>query len=106
MTPITITVPVDAIRDSLDRARISYWAGYVEQNHDDLTREGWAMTVEDSEGNDLSHVITLPDLRRAVQLMAEKHASSFRGLIDDEWRDETTGDILIQCACFGELRYG
>lgn len=47
-------------------------------------------------------------LHRGMVAMARVAPSEFAALLrgDGMRVDEQTGDALIQCACFGELRYG
>lgn len=73
--------------------------------------EGGAMLVreldEDENFTDKSpkHRLDMEAMARGVQVMADKYPHHFRNMVEEE-DDATTGDVLIQCALFGELVYG
>lgn len=51
------------------------------------------------------HRLTPAKLRRGLQVMAEKYPKHFADVVTGNG-DSTTGDVLLQCALFGELVYG
>lgn len=42
---------------------------------------------------------------RGLKVMAEKYPKHFADFINED-DDATTGDVFLQCALFGEIRYG
>lgn len=68
--------------------------------------EGGSITIEDVEsGQKKTHVLDLPAVLRGVQVIADKYPHHLADVLQGEG-DATTGDVLIQCAVFGELIYG
>lgn len=75
------------------------------------TRAGGSIVVSnarlvDEEGDTLDKRVTdRPRLVEALQLMAEKHPRHFSDFIR-EGGDADTGDVFLQLAVLGEVRYG
>lgn len=51
-----------------------------------------------------TYKLTLDKLKAGLQVLAEKYPHHFKDIID-ETGDATTGDVLVQCALFGEIVY-
>ena len=49
--------------------------------------------------------VGLPELKKALQLMAVEDSKHFADILADDY-DADTGDVLIQYACFGKVIYG
>lgn len=45
-------------------------------------------------------------IARGIQVIADKYTHHLGAIFGSSSADATTGDVLIQCAIFGELRYG
>lgn len=52
-----------------------------------------------------TYELTLDKLKAGLQILADKYPHHFKDVID-ETGDATTGDVLVQCALFGEIVYG
>lgn len=111
--PVTINIPRERLAGFIDRAKVNYW-GYVvswcpttlvleiveEDNLEDSPdgQDGWKWAPE--------HLITLmpSDWARGLGVMLEKFPLKFAQIVNDDG-DMYTGDLLIQCAAFGEEKY-
>lgn len=66
---------------------------------------GFSVTITDHEADPpKKHRLTEAKLRRGLQTMAEKYPKHFADVMT-EGGDASTGDVLLQCALFGELVY-
>ncbi len=61
--------------------------------------------VEESTGKEKKHQIGKKEIAKALQLMAEKWPQHFKDVVKESG-DAVTGDVLIQLACFGDIKYG
>jgi hypothetical protein len=52
-----------------------------------------------------TYELSLDKLKAGLQVLAEKYPHHFGDVIR-EMGDATTGDVLVQCALFGEIVYG
>ncbi len=52
-----------------------------------------------------TYELSLDKLKTGLQVLAEKYPHHFANVIN-ETGDATTGDVLVQCALFGEIVYG
>lgn len=119
--PLNLTVPaynLACVLCSGFEGGINYWGHFVQSTHVkppegedvDLTRYYQTLLpdgligVWDTEESK-AHRIELADILRAIQVIAEKYPHHIGDVIAGEG-DATTGDVLIQCAIFGEVRYG
>lgn len=73
------------------------------------TTPGCSMTLRvdnPNEGPDHIDVVIDPEkIKVGLQVMAEKYAGHF-GDFMNEHDDATTGDVFLQCVCFGEVCFG
>ncbi len=98
---ITLDIPTKNIKDAINGACIRYWASeryWDTSGPDDLT-----FYVEERDGD--PYLVTPDRLRSALEIMAAKCPRQFAELLDGHG-DGSVGDALVQCAAFGELRYG
>ena len=58
-----------------------------------------------NDGDPSSRVVTAADVRRGVQIMADKYPRHFMDLYREN-DDAETSDVLLQCAIFGEIVFG
>jgi hypothetical protein len=66
--------------------------------------------VNESDGprdgkGDGHHELTGAKVRAGLQVLATKYPHHFADIVGDN-SDCTTGDVLVQCALFGEIVYG
>jgi hypothetical protein len=59
--------------------------------------------VGDGE-TDVNHTVTISRINKAIKLMAQNSPEHFGYLMANR-SDSETGDLLIQYACFGEIKY-
>ena len=52
-----------------------------------------------------SYQFDVANVKIGLGIMANKYPGHFANMIDSEW-DCVTGDVLVQCAVFGEIIYG
>lgn len=68
--------------------------------------EGGSIVVLDQETGG-SRKLTFDKIQRGIQVIADKYPHQLGAVLGDSGKqDATTGDVLIQCALFGEIRYG
>jgi hypothetical protein len=68
--------------------------------------EGGAVLLKDVEGDeDYEWTLDLPAIKQGLVVMAAKYPRHYRNFRMDQ-SDAETGDVFIQCCCFGELVYG
>lgn len=96
---IELEISDDIIRNAIGGAAVSYWCDVGRWNRD-------AIVLVFKEHDAGSKPITLMrgDFQRGLVALAAKYPHHFKDLIA-ETGDACTGDILIQCAAFGEERY-
>lgn len=122
---LTLDIPLQALADTLCsglEGGSGYWAriadytkpsemsfrideGEVFRHIDYPMNEGGAITLLDMEDDRKSYRLDLPALKRGAAIMAVKYPRHFSDMVN-EGGDAITGDVLIQCAVFGELVYG
>lgn len=80
----------------------NYWARINVGKH----QRGWRnyFTAKFTEDNGKTHELTLDKLKTGMQVMALKYPHHFKDVIQNSG-DATTGDVLVQCALFGEIVY-
>ena len=93
--------------NALDSADIGYWLGKLiegAQNEDVMAGTDHAMLTTDDEP---AKVLTLDRaaVLAGIEVMAARFPRHFANLITDN-SDAETGDVLIQCALFGDIIYG
>lgn len=98
---VSIHIPDANLAQALDSsgAGIAYWAS-------DAARPSQLhLRVRDAETRQW-YDIAADKLMKGLQVMAEKYPDSFASLLADGYEiDMNVGDVLVQCCCFGELRY-
>lgn len=106
-----IEVPAERVRDVLINAmETTCWCGatggYGYRKLKDWFDSGeGAYDVYDAYREEEPMQLTHKKLRRAIQLMGEKHTSHLSDIVKEN-DDAITGDVLLQLALFGELMYG
>lgn len=108
--PVTINIPRERLVDYIDRAKVDYWGYIVTWNTETLVLR----IVEDENLKGANepyrwapeHLITIgpTDWARGLGVMLEKFPLKFAQIVNDDG-DMYTGDLLIQCAAFGEEKY-
>lgn len=111
---IRAEVPIRMIEDTLVSAfegGSSYWADIH------ISRKGMSyldlvkskmVTIFDLEADpkrEKKYVLTIADLKKSLQVMANAYPHYFYDLVTEEG-DSTTGDVFLQCAIFGKIVYG
>ncbi len=83
--------------DDVDEIMLRYWQP--------LLNNGW-IKLHDREENSW-HIIDMGALQKAIQIILDKYPHHIGALIGDfNNQDALTGDVLIQCAIFGDIIYG
>lgn len=68
--------------------------------------EGCTVVLRDNESDRPRLVrLNLANIERGLKVMAKKYRRHFDNIVNDN-ADAITGDVLIQCAVFGDLIYG
>ena len=60
--------------------------------------------IDERSGEKVRHRVCSADIKRGLQLMAEKYPKHFADLVSEEG-DMWTGDVLLQLSTLGELKY-
>jgi hypothetical protein len=97
---VSIQIPDANLIQALDSSGsgIAYWATDAER------LSSLHLRVRDDEK--VWHDVAADKLMKGLQVMAEKYPDSFASLLADGYDiDMNVGDVLVQCCCFGELRY-
>ncbi len=106
---VNISIPDDHIRNAVGGARFGYWASAPEAT---WSRVNLTLTLREHEygtSDPQTFNLTLDSWIHALALMGT-HSS--RGVCEALARilagraDGNDGDMLVQFACFGELKYG
>lgn len=91
----------------------NYWARVDVGEH----QPGWRnyftakfTVIEDSDEKagaiqGQAYELSLDKLKSGLQVLAEKYPHHFKDIITEDG-DATTGDVLVQCALFGDIVYG
>jgi hypothetical protein len=87
---------------------IQYWATVDVGTHQPGWRNYFTARIgeHDCKGRVFRwHELSLDKLKEGLRVMAAKYPHHFKDVIA-ETGDATTGDVLVQCALFGEIVYG
>lgn len=76
---------------------------------------GWAnyftatfKVIEENSGEAIhgqSYTLSIPKLMQGLAVLAAKYPHHFCDILKEDG-DSTTGDVLVQCALFGDIVYG
>lgn len=100
---VTLDIDDDIIRDAVGSANIDYWTRQARwSNRAELKLR--LVETEPDKGSDGVCCLSREDFERALVILATKYPHHFKDLIA-RTGDMYTGDILIQCAAFGEEKY-
>ena len=69
-----------------------------------LLDKGWYKVWERETGKPC--VLNRDNIERAICIIAEKYPHHLGAICGSNDQDAITGDVLVQCAIFGELKYG
>jgi len=103
---VTIDVPDQLVTDTIITALeggINYWCRSAERGSADRLN----ITFFENEGPHpgTRHAFVASDWPRILATMATKAPRHFANLVGD-YGDAVTADVLVQIACFGEIKYG
>ena len=104
----TVELDDDLIRNVIGSAGIAYWAKMEDAEWDRRTITLILHDLHDrtpDKGDHGKYTIGSAGWAAALGLMAVAYPRAFADLVGKRG-DMTTGDCLVQLACFGELRYG
>lgn len=102
---VLLDVPDDVLCAVVEGAHIRYWARDVR-----FSPSALLLVLREREGDD-GDAITEPirvdaaGFELALARMAAMAPAQFGRLIAGDW-DADTGDVLVQLACFGDVKYG
>jgi hypothetical protein len=126
--PVITKIKMDRLHDLLCTALeggTGYWCQITDYNppegkerkdyrypHLDIIFDGGSITVTDyiSEAEGCEPVfkdkkITLDDLKKGLQIMADKYDWHFKNFLEEN-DDAETGDVFFQCAVMGDIVFG
>jgi hypothetical protein len=105
---VTLTIPDAQIENVLESASSTDWARIIRyevaktlKGHDAIVLEDWGDENE-SQGR---HRVTKSSIAKGIAILAEKYPHLFEQIINENTTDMYSGDYLLQCAVFGELKY-
>lgn len=99
---------------------VNYWGGIVNYSKLPCSEPEWEMmhvyrqplvaggsiTVLDTDTKG-SRKLTLDKIQRGIRVIANRYPRHLGAVLGNQaMQDAETGDVLIQCALFGEVRYG
>lgn len=100
----TLSISNEQLVNILTDAGIGYWGKFSsEADIEAFIQSNKPLVVTDTEER-VKHIITQVDLKIAVRIIAVNYPHHIGSLFGDY--DATTGDVLVQCACFGDIIYG
>lgn len=68
--------------------------------------KGGQLLIEDLEGDaTLRGVVDLPNIEKGLRIMKDKYPRHFDDYMKEN-EDAITGDVFLQCVCFGEVIFG
>ena len=119
---LTVTFPmavsVERISDLLCNAiegGSGYWADFMDRHGATLEQapyrqdvpfvEGGWLEVGELEGECRSCRVDLDAIKKGLRAMAERYPEHFANFLN-QTDDAETGDVFLQCCCFGEVIYG
>lgn len=106
-----LTISDELIINAVDAADIGYWARVAlgADTAKMLKSEATAIIFEKDGPHtgkgDGRHELTGEKIRAALKIIAEKYPHHLSSITEDN-ADCETGDVIIQCALFGEIVYG
>lgn len=77
----------------------------AEYIHEAPLKEGGYMVVKDQYGDFPAKKITRKELELGLDIFAKKHPRHFANWVNEN-DDAETGDVFLQCVCFGDVVYG
>jgi len=105
---ILLDISDKLLRSYIARADIRYWGEMVGETGDQDSLVDMKITVTEDEGEgpggDGSWDLNEQTIANGLSVLARDFPNHFCDLLADNG-DMHTGDILIQCAIFGEERY-
>lgn len=107
---VSVEVKVEDIENLLDCASRGsrYWSSDVsELGYESTVKKlisGKPLTITNDEDDGKKLVLTFEDVKRGLQVLAEKEGRAFGEILSGD-EDDNTGDMLLQCALFGEVQY-
>ena len=127
MKPINVTLGPAELANNLCSAResshgIQHWCSHIHVEYGEFTPHGrdlhamymapltdgaWVLCdryAEDEIGVPEEYRLDRAAIERGVQVIAEKYPE-FLGALAGFAQDARTGDALVQCSIFGEIRY-
>jgi hypothetical protein len=78
----------------------------IEFEHVELPFKGGSITIGDYEAaHKPDAVLDRKAIKKGLKIMAAKELKHFADFLAEN-DDATTGDVFLQCCCFGEVIYG
>ena len=111
---LEVTIPTKAVFDAVlsgAEGGIQYWARVVSlwtparSGSPDESETDLRLVCDLIEHDSAEPISLREQWATGLRLMAERYPRKFAELVDGTG-DATTGDVLIQLAAFGELKYG
>lgn len=110
---VNIVVPVERVHDLLTCAvenGTAYWCCWDHLPYKyNQERRDWDLRlpvgIVDELDDNKRYDVTWNKLAKGLQVMADKYDWHFQDFMAEN-EDIITGDVFLQCALFGEIRYG
>lgn len=104
---------IEAVKDASDGVFKGYWAPFyggnlyleVKYEGDELPRWNGEAFEKIEAGEGVRWTIRQADLERGLRTMSEKYPRHMADVIKNN-EDADTGDVFLQCVCFGDIIYG
>lgn len=98
---IQIDITKQIVRGLIGGANFFYWA---DGNKATWNERAMVLSFEDTEDDGKKYRLTSKDFARGLAVMAKECPNQLAAILSED-DDMYTGDALIQCAAFGELKY-
>jgi len=83
---------------------IGYWAR-VELRDSQKPWDATIIEIDEDTGKKTKHKFSLEKLLDGFRVAATKYPQHFADWVKQDY-DGTTADVIVQCALFGEIKYG
>jgi len=118
---VPTSIPVQRVKDLLCNAiegGSNYWCQSMDRrggipiavapfrNDVPFVEGGWLEVIEMADVGEENKIrLDLESIKKGLQIFAEKYPNHFADFLNFN-DDATTGDVFLQCCCFGEAIYG
>ena len=67
---------------------------------------GFLTVIDIEDPDEYKGVVNAKSIKKAIQIINKKYNHHMGNIINADYHDAETGDVLVQCAAFGEIVFG